>query len=230
MTTGSSWQVPARIETPRLVVRRYTSEDAEQLAAVTIRNVEHLRRYMEWIAFEPQTVAQRREWIAEVTRKFDAGEDFTLGMFDLHGTFVGGTGFHVRTDPDRLEIGYWIDGKREGEGLVTEAVAALTHVALRIANADLVGVAHAPSNIRSATIPSRLGFVRQAEAADDCFEDVDGLKDSACFKGSACFDDGDMATGVLWLATRETLASEPLASTPLPAIFDAEGARIPWQR
>lgn len=207
----SPWNIPSRIETERLVVRRYENADAEALVDVVTRNIAHLERYMEWIKFEPQTVEQRREFIADVNGKFDSGEDYTLGIFERDsGEYVGGTGFHVRTEPARLEIGYWIDAGHEGKGLVTEASAALTRVALEYAKAEIVDITHAPTNTRSATIPQRLGYVLQPGALD------------------ACFDAGDTAPSVHWWATRETLATEPLASTPRPEIFDATGAPLEW--
>ena len=98
----ATWNIPPRIETERLVLRLYEANDAEQLGTVLAANISHLERYMAWIAFEPQTVEQRREWFAETHRQADAGEEYTLGMFTHGGDFVGGTGFHVRHDPERL--------------------------------------------------------------------------------------------------------------------------------
>lgn len=202
--------VPHRIETERLVIRRYVQDDAVALATVIPRNLDHLRQYMEWTAFEPQSVAQRREWIAEVAAKADAGEDFTLGVFLRDGTFVGGTGLHVRTEPDRLAIGYWIDAEHEGRGLVTEAATALTRVALELAGAAVVDISHAPSNIRSAAVPHRLGFDRQ---------------DSS---GERCFDSGCTEPSVTWFATRAHLERDPLAAAPRPRAFDGHGDEVPW--
>lgn len=208
--SAPTYAVPARIETERLVLRQYEPADADQLVAVVPRNIAHLERYMEWIAFEPQTLEQRREWITSTHAQADAGEDYTLGIFDRDGTCIGGTGFHVRTDPDRLAIGYWIDGQRQGEGLVTEAAAALTLVGLLVAGADIVDISCAPSNARSAAVAERLGFERQARS------------------GEQCFDGGLKIDSATWFATRDSLSREPLASAPRPDVFDADGATIPW--
>ena len=209
------YAVPHRIETERLVLRRYVRADAQALAIAIPRNLDHLRRYMEWAAFEPQSVEQRQDWIADVDAKADAGEDFTLGMFlragpGDDGELVGGTGLHVRTGPDRLAIGYWIDADRQGRGLVTETCAALTRVALELAGADVVEISHAPSNHRSAAVPERLGFHRQLTSGEQCF-DSDGKEPA-----------------VSWFATREDLAHEPLSSAVRPRAFGADGAELPW--
>lgn len=208
--TQPAWTVPSRIETERLTLRRFVAADAEQLADVVTRNIAHLERFMEWTKFEPQTVEQRIAWIERVNEQFDAGEDYTLGIFDRDGAIVGGTGFHVRTDPERAAIGYWIDRDHEGLGLVTEASAALTLVALRIVGAPVVAIEHAPDNTRSARIPHRLGYTRQDIA------------------GQECNDSGEMVTAVVWVATRDTLTQEPLASWPVPTAYDAAGNEVPW--
>ena len=205
-----AYAVPARIETERLVLRKYDAADAEQLAPAVTRNIPHLERYMEWIKFEPQTVEQRREFIAGSHRQFDAGEEYTFGMFSGDGRMLGGTGYHVLTNPDRLEIGYWIGAEHEGNGFVTEASAALTRVALEIAGAEIVDIAHAPSNERSAAVPARLGYTRQ-EAT-----------------GHEAFDSGSKVPVVMWWARAADLANEPLASVPRPACFDAAGNELPW--
>jgi len=204
------FRVPTHIDTERLTLRRYTRADAEQLAEVATRNIAHLERYMEWIKFEPQNVEQRRAWIDDVNRQFDAGEDYTMGIFLREGPLVGGTGYHVLTDPDRLEIGYWIDQDHEGRGLVTETAAALTWAALGVAGATVVDITQSPTNTRSAAVAQRLGYERQPGQAH----------------GS--FDAGQMVPGVMWWATRDTLATEPLASTPRPVAYDDDGTPILW--
>lgn len=210
MACMAAYTVPSRIETERLVLRRYETADAEQLAQVIPANIEHLKRFMEWIKFEPQTVEQRREWITRVNAQFDDGKDYTLGIFAQDGTLIGGTGFHVRTEPDRVDIGYWIAKDHEGKGYVTEAAAALTRVGLEVTGAPFVGIEHAPSNERSAAVPRRLGFTLAPPTT------------------RMCSDSGEQVPSVSWRATRETLAAGPLASAPRPRIFDADGSALEW--
>lgn len=202
--------VPSRIDTERLTLRRFAPTDAEQLANVVTRNITHLARYMEWIAFEPQTVEQRRAWIERINEQFDAREDYTLGIFTHDGALVGGTGFHVRTEPHGVAIGYWIDGDHQGKGLVTEAAAALTLVGLTVVGAPHVDIEHAPTNTRSAAIPQRLGFVRPSHS------------------GRECHDEGDKVPAVVWRATHDTLTREPLSSWPRPTMYDGAGREVPW--
>lgn len=205
-----TYAVPHRIETDRLVIRRYTPADAPALTTVITRNADHLRRYMEWITSEPLSLDGRRRFIDRTLAEFDAGEDYTLGIFDRDGQYLGGTGYHVRYDPRRLAIGYWIDAAHQGQGLVTELAAALTHVALELTGTSIVDIAHAPSNWRSAAVPERLGFMRQDQSTHQCF------------------DDGHMVDDVMWWATWDHLAREPLSTFPRPRAFDGQGALMQW--
>lgn len=198
MTAG--FDVPSRIETERLVLRPYVEADAASLVEVVTRNAAHLAPYMEWMKFEPLDEAARREWIAGEAEKWAAGTGFTMGMFDRDGTLIGSSGYHLRDDPNGLEIGYWIDAAHEGKGLVTEAAGALTLVALEVAGAAVVTIAHAPTNVRSAAVPQRLGY-SQIDLA-----------------GKRCFDAGEMAPAVEWVADASTLEGEPLASWPRPVV------------
>ncbi|WP_062076470.1 GNAT family N-acetyltransferase [Demequina globuliformis] len=204
------YRVPHRIETDRLVIRRYTEPDADQLATVIARNIDHLARYMEWITVEPQSLQQRRAFIADANHKADAGEDYTFGMFLHTGELVGGSGYHVRAEPDRLAIGYWIAAEHERQGLVTEACAALTWVGLGLAGASVIDISHAPSNARSQAVPQRLGFT---------------LQDA---RGDACYDRGCRESATMWWAAPADLTREPLASVERPRAFDADGRELPW--
>jgi RimJ/RimL family protein N-acetyltransferase len=75
---------------------------------------------------------------------------------------VGGTGLHTRHGDDAFEIGYWIRESRAGEGLATEAGAALTKVAFEVSGVDRVEIRVDPPNERSRSVPRKLGYVEEA--------------------------------------------------------------------
>ena len=74
---------------------------------------------------------------------------------------VGGTGLHTRIGEAAFEIGYWIRESRVGEGLSTEACAALTRVASRLCGIDRIEIRVDPGNERCLAIPRKLGFVEE---------------------------------------------------------------------
>jgi RimJ/RimL family protein N-acetyltransferase len=141
-----------------VVVRTYTAEDMTQLVDVVNSDLEHLRPFMPW-AQEPVTVeAQTAWWQGTSELREDGTADLAYGIFDAAGTLLGGTGFHVRSRPDVVEIGYWLAADATGRGLMTRVTAALVDVAGRLAGVRRVEIKCDESNTRSAAIPRRLGF------------------------------------------------------------------------
>ncbi|WP_062465035.1 GNAT family N-acetyltransferase [Demequina soli] len=202
-----TWTVPARIETERLVIRRYVPEDAEAMSRVIPANRSHLERFLPWARAEPVSEEERAATVATFIAQHEAGEDFPMGIFDAAtGEYVGGAGFHTRRGPGVLEIGYWIAAAHEGRGLVTEAVVAQTAVALLYAGARRVEIYHAPENVRSEAVPRRAGFTHE------------GLADA----------DEHGPAAERWVADVATLTRDPLASAPLPTLRDADGATLAW--
>ncbi len=155
-------RLPERLDTERLTIRLWTDDDAPSLHEVVTANVEHLRPWMPWIAFEPLSVDDRRKLIAEWKKSHVEGTDATFGIF-LGDTPIGASGLHRRIGPTGIEIGYWIDQAHEGRGYVTEVARALTTAAFSQPNIERVEIHHDVANIRSGGIPERLGYERVGE-------------------------------------------------------------------
>ena len=154
---------PYRIATERLVLRCWEPRDAELLREAIDSSLEELRPWMPWARHEPQTLEEKVILLRRFRGRFDLGEDFTYGILsDDESEVVGGTGLHTRTGEDAFEIGYWIRTSRVGQGLATEAAAALTRVALELCGVDRVEIRIDPANERSRAIPRRLGFTEEA--------------------------------------------------------------------
>jgi RimJ/RimL family protein N-acetyltransferase len=152
-----------RIETPRLVIRCWHPVDAPKLARAVEESAEHLRPWMPWIQREPQALDARIALLRRMRAAFDLETDFVYGIFDpAEERVLGGTGLHPRVGDGGLEIGYWIHVAHTGQGLATEASAALARVALEVHGVDRVEIHCGPDNPRSAAVPRRLGFTLEA--------------------------------------------------------------------
>lgn len=151
---------PHRILTPRLVIRAFEpAEDAPAVRDLHARAREHLMPTMWWVRGDPTGVAEKRTLLEQLRGRFDAGEDFTYSLHDrASGAPIGGTGLHPRVRRGAFEIGYWIAPEHQGRGLVSEAVRALSVVALGHLGCDLVVIRIRPDNPRSLGVPRRLGF------------------------------------------------------------------------
>jgi RimJ/RimL family protein N-acetyltransferase len=161
-----SWEgppAPYRIETERLVVRCYEPRDAPLLKDAIDSSLEHLQPWMPWALDEPQTLEQKVELVELFGSSFDAGENFTYGIFAAdEAELLGGTGLHPRVGPGGLEIGYWVRASATRQGIVTESTAALTRVGFEVCEADRLEIRIEPRNEASFGVPRKLGFVEEA--------------------------------------------------------------------
>lgn len=154
---------PRSIRTARLVVRCWDPADAPRLKEAIDTSLDHLRPWMPWAAAEPTTVAEKAELLRSFREEFRRGRDFVYGIFSPdEREVIGGTGLHTRVGDDALEIGYWVRASRTGQGLATEAVAALTSVAFTVCRVDRVEIHVEPTNAASLRIPAKLGFAEEA--------------------------------------------------------------------
>jgi RimJ/RimL family protein N-acetyltransferase len=154
---------PYRIETERLVLRCWAPDDAPLLKEAVDRSLDHLRRFMPWAPDAPEPVETIRERLRGFRSRFDADEDWIMGVFSPDESRVlGGTGLHRRVGPFGLEVGYWIRADETRRGYATEVAAVLTRVALGRCGADRVEIRIEPGNVASLGIPRKLGFREEA--------------------------------------------------------------------
>jgi RimJ/RimL family protein N-acetyltransferase len=145
------------------VLRCWEPRDAPLLSEAIESSVDELRPWMPWAGEEPKALEERVALLRRFRGRFDLGQEFVYGIFDQGETAVlGGTGLHTRVGANALEIGYWIRTSSAGEGLATEAAAALTRVALELCDVDRVEIKTDPANDRSRAIPRKLGYMEEA--------------------------------------------------------------------
>jgi RimJ/RimL family protein N-acetyltransferase len=154
---------PYRILTPRMQLRCWDPHDAQSLADLVSRNLDHLRPWMPWATEENARVDVQYERLRGARARFDLDQEFIYGIFSRDGqTIFGSSGFHTRVGEGALEIGYWIDGARTHQGLATEASAALTKTAFTIFKVSRVEIHCDPENLASAAVPRKLGYTLEA--------------------------------------------------------------------
>ena len=141
------------------MIRCWDPADAPLLKEAVDASLEHLREWMPWAQAEPTSLAQKRKLLRTFADQFAGGEDAIYGIFDAaEERVLGGTGLHPRLGGDAREIGYWIRADAIGNGLATEATAALTRVGFEIYGLAWMEIHCDPGNVRSAAIPRKLGY------------------------------------------------------------------------
>jgi RimJ/RimL family protein N-acetyltransferase len=152
-----------RIQTRRLVIRCWEPKDAPLLKAATDANIEHLRPWLPFVAYEPQPVQAKIDLIRKWRSKFDADADFVYGIFTPDETqAIGSSGLHTRLGPRVREIGYWVGQSFTHQGLATETAGALTKVAFEVDHVEHIEIHCDANNARSAAVAHRLGYTLDA--------------------------------------------------------------------
>lgn len=168
-----------RVETHRLVLRCWQPADAPLLGEAITASIDHLRPWIPWASDEPRDHGARVKLLRTFRAAFDSDRDFTFGIFDLEeGRVLGGTGLHPRIGAGGREIGYWIRADAVGQGLATEAAAALTRVAFEIDRMQRVEIRCNPENHRSRRVPEKLGFTHEVTLPGQAFDGRDELHDT----------------------------------------------------
>ncbi len=138
---------PQILETPRLILREFSADDANALGSV-LSDSETMRFYP-----APLDHAGVEEWIARNLRRYATdGHGLWAMLLKTSGELIGDCGLTVQPvdGTDEIEIGYHVRRDHWGQGLATEAARACRDY----------GFAHLPvdhiiSLIRPENLPSR---------------------------------------------------------------------------
>jgi RimJ/RimL family protein N-acetyltransferase len=118
---------------------------------------------MPFAAAEPEPFISKIERLRRMRSNFDSNIDYAYGIFNQESTkLIGSTGLHPRVGPGAIEIGYWIHKDFINQGFATEATSALTKVAFEINQVERIEIHCSIENLRSATIPRKLGYSHEA--------------------------------------------------------------------
>jgi RimJ/RimL family protein N-acetyltransferase len=163
MTEPILIDLPASIETERLLMRPPRAGDGTMLHLAVVESLTELRRFLAslpWVAAE-QTVESAEVYCRNAQANFLARKDLPFLLFEkTTGQIVGAAGLHrtVWATP-KTEIGYWGRVSRAGNGFISEAVAALTAYAFANLHAVRVEIITDAENDASRRVAERCQFV-----------------------------------------------------------------------
>jgi ribosomal-protein-serine acetyltransferase len=141
-----------------------TLDDGVELRLLELRHAAEYYRLLSdnferlyWLPAEPTPEGAERRLRAGLAR-FVEGAGVDAGIWD-HGVLSGFVGlFDIDYSFLSAEMGYWIDKKSEGRGLVTRAACAILKHAFEDLKLHRVEVRCAATNARSIAVAERLGF------------------------------------------------------------------------
>ncbi len=158
--------LPLPIETPRLLLREFTSRDLEAVHAYS--SLEEVTRYLVW---GPNTLLQSKQTI----RAFlDDQKEKPRTSFDLaivlrgagrrgsQSRLIGGVGLKLVDWENRTgDIGYVLHPDCWGEGYAAEAARALAHAGFRALGLQRIIATCDQRNKASARVMEKLGMRRE---------------------------------------------------------------------
>lgn len=151
--------VPMPIVTERLLIREPRVGDGAAINQAIAESFAELNRWMPWCRKMP-TVEESESFSREGAAKFITRQDLQLRIWSKDGSRVlGSTGLHPQPGELRaFEIGYWIRTADAGNGLMTEAVRALTRYAFERLDAVRVLIRADVHNRASRRVAEKAGF------------------------------------------------------------------------
>ena len=152
-----------------------TQNDAEEIFAFIDRSRNYLREWLGWVD-NTKTVEDTRAFAAMNLEKFAKREGLDTAIF-YKGQFVGKVSINtINWSLKKCEIGYFLDEKFQGEGIMTRAVKGIIDIAFHEYKLQKVEIHAAVDNKKSRHIAERLSFmhegtIRQAEWLYDHYVD-----------------------------------------------------------
>ena len=166
---ASLFDFPMPIETPRLILQTPKIGDGKMVNEAVIESIEELRPFMPWAKKAP-SIHDTEEFVrlAATNWILKKNEEPYLPLFIFDKKthhFIGSTGFHhFDWKNGCIEIGYWLRTTYTGQGLMTEAVNALTQYAFTALNMKRVVITCTIDNVKSKKIPDNLGYTLESTA------------------------------------------------------------------
>ncbi len=174
--------LPASIESSRLLLRPPQSGDGTTLHEAIVESLPELRRFLAslpWVA-EEQTRESAEVFCRTAESNFLARRDLPFLMFaKASGRLIGACGLHrTAWDVPKTEAGYWLRTSEAGKGYVTEAVNRLIAFAFAALEAERIEIVTDAENHASRRVAERCGFTlegilrRERRAPDGSLRDT----------------------------------------------------------
>jgi RimJ/RimL family protein N-acetyltransferase len=178
---SAPWKIdlPSEIRTERLVVRSHRLasgfgvNEGVDLARIIFAAVDadraRLRTYLPWVDLT-RTEEDQAGYVRRCAEAWAEESMFDFGLYLPDGTYLGNAGLHtVSKSNRRAELGYWILGKYERHGYVTEAIGALGTAAFK-AGFHRLEIRCNGENAQSYGVAERLGYVLEGKLREDFLE------------------------------------------------------------
>jgi len=151
---------PERVETDRLVLRRYGAEDAAGILQLVEKNREQLIREFSQMAKELRNMEQARSFTQEKCEQWDARKTFCYGIWRKAGMEqIGQIQIkNIAWEIPSAELGYFTSNAWQRKGYASESIRGISGVAFQELDFQRIFVRILPLNRESFALAKRLRF------------------------------------------------------------------------
>lgn len=160
------------IRTPRCLIRGLAISDAQGMHEALKASITELKKWMPWaqsLASLEDTKYFIRQSIRSWESPFVEHSERTLVVMDTRNErFIGSIGLTpLRLLVASFEVGYWIDQRLTGQGLITEAMNGLVRYLWAVHFARRIEIRCEVNNLKSARVAERLNFPLEARMINE---------------------------------------------------------------
>lgn len=138
-----------------------TFELAQEILEIIDRNRLHLRRWLLWVD-NTKTLEDTYNGLQYV---YD--NEWSYLIF-IDNKIVGSIGIVKKDEKQKkLEIGYWLDKKFSGHGIITRAVRLLENMVFETNEWHRIEILCDPQNEKSLNVPKRCGYILDGVLRED---------------------------------------------------------------
>lgn len=163
MTQVPAQQMPSLqrpLRTQRLVLRPLEASDAHRVAHLV--GVWDVARNLARVP-HPYRLQDAETWLASLPEQAASGTGFIYAVCIPDGGLIGCVGLHQEGEDGLFELGYWLGMPYWGNGLMTEAVAAVRDFAWQTLKQTCLTSGHFLDNPASGRVLEKLGFSYRGE-------------------------------------------------------------------
>ncbi|MFW9914114.1 MAG: GNAT family N-acetyltransferase [Candidatus Thorarchaeota archaeon] len=163
------FDLPSRLETNRLIIRKYENHDGAALYRLLEKDDN--REYLKDHVTEASTIATEEEAeirVRELKADWVARNRFVMGIWLLtSGEYVG----QIWIEPKKwevpsFELGWFLEKSHQGQGIATEAAEASIHFLFDHLKAHKIIVLTRDDNPESYKLAERCGFIKEGHLRD----------------------------------------------------------------
>ncbi len=163
-----------KIETQRLVLRRFNLDDAKRVSQIC--NSDEVWRGTLALP-HPYTEDSAKSWINRHDENFEKNFCHDFAITDKNtGELYGCMGMFMDMANKNGELGYWIDPKFWNKGYATEAASAMIEYGFKIKGLHKIHARHFASNPASGRVMEKCGMKKEGVQEKEIFK-IDRYED-----------------------------------------------------